>query len=86
MYYTSNDRDYSALSTGIFISENKHESKNMYREMYFFYLNFSIVHISTNNVIGSLTFCLHISNIHVERTVSQIFVLYPSFYFMTKNG
>ena len=35
MYYTSNDRDYSALSTGIFISENKHESKNMYREMFF---------------------------------------------------
>ena len=38
MYYTSNDRDYSALSTGIFISENKYESKNMYREMCFFLL------------------------------------------------
>ena len=51
MYYTSNDRDYSALSTCIFISENKHESKNMYMKMYFFVLNFSFVHISTNNVI-----------------------------------
>ena len=36
MYYTSNARDYSALSTGICISENKHESKKMYREMYSF--------------------------------------------------
>ena len=27
MYHTSNDRDYSAPSAGIFISENKHESK-----------------------------------------------------------
>ena len=86
MYYTSNDRDYPALSTGIFMSENKHESKNMYREMYFLYLNFPIVHISTNNVIGSLKFCIHEGNIHVEGSVSQIFFLYPSFYFMTKNG
>ena len=34
--------------------------------MYFFYLNFSIIHISTNNVIGGLTFCIHVGNINVE--------------------
>ena len=65
MYCTSNDRDYSALSTGTFISENKHESKNMYRKMYFFDLKFSFVHILTNNVIGSLKMCIHLGNIHV---------------------
>ena len=27
MYYTSNERDYASLSTGICISENKHESE-----------------------------------------------------------
>ena len=55
-------------------------------EMYFFDLHFSIVHISTNNVIGSLKCCIHVVNIHVEGTVSQILFLYPSFDFMTKNG
>ena len=40
MYYTSNERDYSSLPNGIFISENKHESKNTYTEMYFFDLIF----------------------------------------------
>ena len=39
MFYTSNDRDYFALSTGIFIFENTHESKNMYREMCFFLMS-----------------------------------------------
>ena len=29
---------------------------------------------------------MHIENIHLEGTVSQIFDLGPSFIFMTKNG
>ena len=86
MYYTSNERYNSSLSTGIFISENKHESKKIYMKMYSFDRNFSIVHIITNNAIGSFKFCLYVGNIHVEGTVSQIFCLYPSFYFMSKNG
>ena len=86
MYYASNERKYSSLSTDIFISENKHKSKKMYTEMYSFYLNFSIVHISTNNVIGGLKFYIHVGDIHVEGTVSQIFVLFFIFYFMSKNG
>ena len=57
----------------------------MYTEMYFFYLNFSIVHISTNNVIGGLKFYIHVGDIHVEGTLSQIFVLLLSFYFYVKN-
>ena len=48
MYHTSNERDYYSLSTGIFFSENKHESKKRYREMYFLDLKFLIVHISTH--------------------------------------
>ena len=36
MYYTSNERYNSSLSTGIFISENKHESKKIYTKMYLF--------------------------------------------------
>ena len=54
--------------------------------MYFFDLNCLIVHISTNNVIVGLKFCIHVGNIHVEGTVSQILFLYHSFYFMIKNG
>ena len=72
MYYTSNERDYSSLSNGIFISENKHESKNKYTEMYFFDLNLSIVRISTNNVNGSLKFGIHVTNVNVEGIMSQI--------------
>ena len=86
MYYTSNERDYYSLSTGIFFSENKHESKKRYREMYFLDLIFLIVHISTHNIIVGLKFCIHVGNIHVERTVSQILFLCHSFYFMIKNG
>ena len=86
MYHTLNGREYSSLSIDIFISENENESKKKYTEMYFFHLHFSIVHISTNNVIGGLKFCIHVVNIHVEGTVSQIFFIYLSFYFMSKNG
>ena len=51
MYYASNERDYYSLSTGIFFSESKHESKKTYRDKYFLDFNFSIVHISTNNTL-----------------------------------
>ena len=73
MYHTSKEREYSSLSNGIFISENEHESKKKYTEMYFFYFNFLIIHYSTNNVIGSLKFCIHEVDIHVEGTVSQLY-------------
>ena len=86
MFYTSNERDYCSLSVDIFDSENKYKSKKICKERYFFYFYFSIVHISSNNVLGSLEFCMHVGNIHVEETLSQIFFPYPSFYFMSKNG
>ena len=35
---------------------------------------------------ATLYFCILIDNIHLEGTVSQIFNLGPSFYFMSKNG
>ena len=86
MYYTSNERDFFSLSPDIFNSENKHKCKSEYTEMYFFYFYFSVVHISSNNVLDSLKLCMHVGNIHVEGTVSQIIFLNPTFYFMPKNG
>ena len=47
-------------------------------ERYFLDFYFSIVHISSNNVLGSLKLCMHVSNILVEGTVSQILFPYPS--------
>ena len=66
MFYTSNEREYLSLYSDIFDSENKHKSKKIYMEMYFFYFYFSIVHISLNNVFGSLKFCMHVDNISVK--------------------
>ena len=86
MYYTSNERDFFSLSPDIFNPENKHKCKSEYTEMYFFYFYFSVVHISSNNVLDSLKCCMHVRNIHVEGTVSQLIFLNPTFYFMPKNG
>ena len=47
MFYTSKERDYCFLSVDIFDSENKHKSKEICKERYFFYFYFSIVHISS---------------------------------------
>ena len=55
-------------------------------KMCFFYFYFLIVHISSNNVLGSLKLCMHVGNIHVEGTVSQIFSLYLSYYLIQKTG
>ena len=86
MFFTSNERDSFSLYADIFDSENKHKSYKLYMKMCFFYFYFLIVHISSNNVLGSLRLCMHVGNTHVEGTVSQIFSLYLSFYFMSKNG
>ena len=51
-----------------------------------FLLIFLIVHISTNIGLDGLKFWLHVPSIHVEGTVSQIFDLGLSSYFMSKNG
>ena len=54
--------------------------------MLFFLLLFLIVHISADLALDGLKFCMHVPNIYVEGTVSQIFVLGLSFHFMSKNG
>ena len=82
MYYTSNERDYFSLSTHVFHFENECENGKWYLKNLFFYFYFSIVHISTNYALDSLRFWMHVSNIAVEGTVSQIFVLGLSFYFI----
>ena len=64
----------------IYLILRKNKRKQIYMERCFFYFYFSIVHISSNNVIGSLNVCKHVSNIHVEGTVSQIFFPYHSFF------
>ena len=45
-----------------------------------------IVHISTNFVLDGLKFWMHVPDIHVEGTVSQIFFTGLSFHFRSKNG
>ena len=51
-----------------------------------FCLLFLIVHIPTNFALDGLKFWMHVANIHVEGTVSQIFHSGLSFCFMSKNG
>ena len=70
----------------MFNSEKYCERRKWYLIKYFFYFYFLIVHISTNNALGGLFFSMLVSNIHVERIMSQIFVLDNAFYFMPKNG
>ena len=45
-------------------------------------LLFLIVHISTNFALDGLKFWMHVSNIHVEGTVSQMFYLGLRFCFI----
>ena len=47
---------------------------------------FLIVHISTNFVLDGPKLWMDVPNIHVEGSVSQIFVLGLTFHFMSKNG
>ena len=55
-------------------------------QIYCFCLLFLIFHISTNFALDGLKFWLHVADIHVEGTMSQIFYLGLSFWFMSKNG
>ena len=55
--------------------------KNQYFDFYFLNQDFLFTIMSP-----TLYFCILIDNIHSEGTVSQIFNLGPSFYFMSKNG
>ena len=60
--------------------------RKWYMKIRFFDFYFLVVHISADNVLFGLKMSTHVSNIHVEGPVSQIFVLDLSFYFMPKNG
>ena len=86
MHYTSNEREYVPLSIHVFHFKNKYKNRKLYLKNLFFYFYFSIVHISTNYALDDLRFWMHVSNIYVEGTVSQIFVLSLSFDFMPQNG
>ena len=66
MYYTSNERDYFCLSADIYNPENKHKSENNICKCIFFHFYCSTVHISSNDVPGSLKPCMHVDNIHLE--------------------
>ena len=65
------------LPIGPFSQIRSHMTKTQ-----FFHFYFSNVHISVNNEFGNVKLCIHVANIHVEGTVSQIFSFGPSFYFM----
>ena len=51
----------------------------------YFYFYFSIVHISINYALDGLRFYMHVSNIHVEGTISQIVLWGLSFDFVKKR-
>ena len=59
----------------------KYKSKNL-----FFYKIFLNFHFSVTIAYEDLKCCLHSLHTHSEGTVSQIFYLGLSFYFMSKNG
>ena len=82
MHYTSNERYYFSLSIHVFYFENKCENRKWYLKTLFSHFYFSIVHISTNYAFDGLSFYMHVINIHVKETISQISVLGLSFDFM----
>ena len=55
------------------------------QKSYFFYLYFSIVHISTNNILINLKFREVVGDIHLEGSMSQNCILGLSCYFMLKK-
>ena len=82
MYYASNERGYFSLSIDVSNFEKKYGGRKWYLKRSFLLLLFLIVYISTNIVLDGLKFWLHVPNMHVEGTVSQIFYLGLSFHFM----
>ena len=86
MHYTSNERFYFRLSIYVFYFENKCENRKWYMKTIFFHFYFSIFHISVNYAFNGPRLYMHVTNNHVEGTMSQIFVLGLSFDFMSKNG
>ena len=60
--------------------------KNDKSKKYFFYKIFLNFHFSVTIAYKDFKFCLLSHHIHSEGTVSQIFDLGLSFYFMSKNG
>ena len=86
MYYTSNYKDCSLLSNDIFLFGKKCLGRKWCVQISFFCVSFLIVHISINFALDGLKFWVHVANIHVEGTVSEIFDLCLSFCFMSNNG
>ena len=86
MHCISNERYIFTLLTDTFKLENNTKFKKWCTKKGIFNLYFSVVRISSNNVLGSLKFCMHLHNTPLEGTVSQIFYLCLSFYVMSKNG
>ena len=55
-YYTSNERVYFSLSTGVLDYKNIHKSTKLFMKKLIFDLYFSIVHISINVALNYLKF------------------------------
>ena len=62
-------------------SKKKKQTKNLF--FHFYFLNKDI---SLNIRVRELRFGTYLNNIHMEGTVSPIFYLGLSFYFIPKNG
>ena len=81
-YDTPKEREYFSLSSIKCTFEKKYKSEKQYDKTSFFHFYFSNVHISVNNKFENFRLGIHVANIHVEGTVSQIFAFRSSFYFM----
>ena len=74
MFYASNERHHSSLSIDVFNSEKRYKVLILYAKYYNFVIIFSIVHISTNNVLNNLKCCVVVDNTYFEGTMSQNFL------------
>ena len=81
-YDTPKEREYFSLSSIRCDFEIGYKSEKQYDVNSFFHYYFSNVHISVNNEFRNLKLGIHVASIYIEGTVSQIFALGSSFYFM----
>ena len=70
MFYSSNERDSFLCMLVYLILRINIKVKKYIWKGFFYDFYFSIVHISSNNVLGSLKLCMHVGNILVSDSFS----------------
>ena len=72
-YDTPKKREYFSLFSVRCTFEIRYKSEKQCDKNSFLHFYFSNVHISVNNEFENVKLGIHVANIHVEGTVSQIF-------------